>query len=417
MMASRCQVFFVVLCVALTDGSLLQASGKGRVGVRHASPDLPHFASFVDSFRRSYEVGSEEYEHRHALYESRVAEVRRHNANKGRRWNAGVNALSDWTEIELSGLQGWKGGKRATAGSSSEAHFASSRPHSDMRLIQDVKNGTTLPKDISWLHLDMSNQIQDQGACGSCWAVSAAAVLQAHAEIYGHARTFSAQELVSCVSNPQHCGGTGGCQGATVELALEYVMKNSLADETETPYLGQDKVCAAKKAATLLATSGSDGTSLGMKGWETLPQNQYEPLLQALYDWGPVAVSVAAGKWSQYIDGIFDDCAKDEVIGHAVLLMGYGEGTNAESGKIEKYWTIRNSWGTGWGEKGYIRLLRRDDEASQCGVDHQPEEGTGCDGGPKEVTVCGMCGILYDSSLPHFDGDGSAAKALAFSAR
>jgi len=420
MTANRYQVFLCV-CFSLMDGYGVYAARKERVGLRGVSADLPHFVSFVDLFRRSYKVGSAEYEHRRAIYDSGVERAKQHNLKEERRWTAGVNALSDWTEAELTGLRGWKGGKRGSAGSSSKGHLATSHIHSGLLLSQTTR-GATLPREVNWLHLNMSSQVRNQGGCGSCWAVAAATILEAHAEIYGRPRTFSAQELVACVPNPDHCGGSGGCQGATVELALEYVMKNGLANEAGKPYMGKDEQCASKNAATLLGTSGdilkvSDGIASGMKSWERLPENKYEPLMRALYERGPVGVSVAASSWFSYNEGIFDECDKDAVIDHAVTLMAYGEGGNKVTGHLDKYWTIRNSWGPDWGESGHIRLLRRDDDASEhCGVDNQPEEGTACAGGPKQVTVCGMCGILYDSSLPHFYGDGSAAKARAFNA-
>ena len=119
--------------------------------------------------------------------------------------------------------------------------------------------------------------------------------------------------------------------------------------------------------------------------------------MRALVEKGPVAISVAATPWQSYTAGIFDGCEPDSVIDHAVVLVGYGNDDKVK----EKYWTIQNSWGD-WGEDGRIRILRRDSDETECGIDHQPEVGTGCDGGPKQVTVCGMCGILYDTIVPLF---------------
>lgn len=256
--------------------------------------------------------------------------------------------------------------------------------------------------------------IRDQGACGSCWAITASTVLGAHAEIYNTSqRSFATQELVDCVANPQSCGGEGGCKGATVELAMDFVMHSGLVIPEKNLYSAKDAKCKFPEELALSQTrntgkdlspavvheaaAGDKGLAMGLKAWEKLPENKYEPLLRAVYEHGPVAVSVDATDWHMYEEGIFDLCRPDAIINHAVTLVGYGE----EKGK--KFWRIQNSWGDMYGEDGIIRLLRKDDEeTSTCGVDTQPELGTGCKNGPKQVKVCGACGILYDSVVPHF---------------
>merc|ERR1712061_54511 len=83
------------------------------------------------------------------------------------------------------------------------------------------------------------------------------------------------------------------------------------------------------------------------------------------------------------------------IINHLVQLVGYG--TDADSGL--DYWLVRNSWGSGWGEDGYIRLIR--EATPPCGEDPFPLVGTGCvDDNVPIQTVCGQCGILYDTSYP-----------------
>ena len=89
-----------------------------------------------------------------------------------------------------------------------------------------------------------------------------------------------------------------------------------------------------------------------------LPRNDYNSLMNALVTVGPIAISVAAGgaPWMFYHGGVVDkpdDCGF--VMDHGVTLVGYG---TAKVGLFKKmdYWIVRNSWGAGWGEKGYIRL-------------------------------------------------------------
>jgi hypothetical protein len=189
---------------------------------------------------------------------------------------------------------------------------------------------------------------------------------------------------------------------------MDWVMDHGCATEDEVPYGGDDGTCTTASesssaggflsASTMVGKSGNGAASFGMHGWETLPQNLYAPLMRAVHEKGPVGVAVAAGDLWFYSEGVFDGCGKDAIINHAVVLLGYGE--DSQRGK---YWLLQNSWGTFWGESGTFRLLRRDDaDSAWCGINNQPELGVGCTGGPPQVTVCGICGILYDSVVPHF---------------
>jgi hypothetical protein len=141
------------------------------------------------------------------------------------------------------------------------------------------------------------------------------------------------------------------------------------------------------------------GSEFGMSGWRRLPENQLEPVLMALYENGPVVVSIHAGnEWNLYAKGILNSCKQDTVIDHAVMLLGWGHQDE------HKYWQLQNSWGKDWGEMGFIRIERHDHEEEKnfCGIDNEPLIGSGCTGGPPTVRVCGHCGILNDVVQPHF---------------
>lgn len=351
---------------------------------------LPSFDAFIQKFGRSYKVGSHEYESRAALYEQRVNEAEKLNARTSRSWTAGVNELWDYTPEEFSSLRGWKGGvnQLQTAARSAAVHRVGF-------LGKNSSNSSMwpLPPDKNWLNLKSMQNIRQQEACGSCWAIAASTVMEAHAELHGsHSRTFSVQEIISCVPNPKQCGGTGGCGGATMELAMDWVSRQGCPEESTVPYQGYVGTCQ-----TSMATGATHrGKEFGMHGWYNLPENKQEPLMRAVVEKGPVGVSVAAGTWNLYARGIFDWCGKDAILDHAVALIGYG----VDGGK--KYWTVQNSWGTIWGEGGTMRLLRFDDEKKWCGIDDKPEVGSGCKGGPSTVPVCGMCGMLYNQIVPDF---------------
>jgi len=376
------------------------------------------FLSFVHKHKRGYGPGSPEFHERFAHFRRSLAVVEAQNARPNRLWDAGVNELSDWSPAELKQLLGWrgvaapKGGRAMALGQGSTFR---------------ANGGKTIPlptQFLNWTRLHTASDVADQGACGSCWAVATATVLQAHVEISsGSSHRLSAQQLVSCVANPMECGGAGGCQGATVELALAYVTNHGLTTEHQTPYravTGSCQTTGHQHSQRILAQDLGHGSTqarleeitrtgvhnvgdsdaafaLGMRAWEKLPENSMEHLMRAVVEHGPVAVSVGADGWNSYNAGVFDGCLRDNVINHAVTLLGYG----VDAHRSAKYWTIQNSWGPGWGENGHMRLLRHDND-SYCGTDYQPEMGTACRGGPSSVRVCGMCGILYDSVVPHF---------------
>lgn len=373
----------VALCLALAAA---YAGGLVFVGEDDA------FLEFMTEHARAYMRGTKTYIERRALFQRRLAQVHAQNRRPGRSWTAAINGFSDWTDGELRQLRGWRG----------TARFPSAvRP--PVALPQ-----TELPTQVDWRNLTTAAVAHNQGGCGSCWAVACAEVLDMHVEIYGDQGApifFSSQELVDCVPNPHNCGGTGGCEGGTMELAFGYMLKYGLSTASAYPYTGASQPCAfARDPGELLSPEGDDsvgvwyaqegdaGPSIGITAWERLPMNDYEELMTAVATRGPVVVAVAADDWALYSSGIFDSCPDTEaVVDHAVALIGYGPG----------YWLLRNSWGTNWGEQGNIRLLRSANEGELCAQDHQPEMGVGCDGGPAVVEVCGACGILYDAVLPH----------------
>lgn len=316
------------------------------------------------------------YEERRLLFEQRLAAVFAHNRQRERSWTAGVNKFSDYSDQELRRLLGHR-----RSAQPSHVHHASF-------LEVEVLAGD-LPSSIDYVNRTTvsSGYLRDQGHCGSCWAVAAVAALEMHAEIQlGHTPRLSTQQVIDCTPNPKLCGGQGGCKGATSELALEYIRQKGLAlDADYSARPGSDSPCSDTEFSKVARITG----------WSRVPANDGPALLQAVATKGPILLSVGASNWFMYQEGIFDNCDKDVVINHAVILVGFGQDGS------DMYWKIRNSWGEHWGEDGYMRIKRHNSEHDQyCGIDREPEKGFGCKGGPSEVKVCGMCGILSHPSFP-----------------
>jgi len=246
-----------------------------------------------------------------------------------------------------------------------------------------------LASEVDWRsQMKSTSWVRAQGSCGSCWAVAAVGALETQMEkVSGNAVKLSHQQLVDCVINKQHCGGKGGCDGATAEKAFELTTRTGISSDADYKSLEGGK-CNTNAPSSLSVTN-----------FVRLPVNKASHLLNAVANHGPVVVSADGGEWFSYganADGhfgVFSDCARDTVVNHAVLATGYGES------KVDNklYWLVRNSWGEHWGDNGFIKVERHLGDNDWCGTNKAPEDGVFCDDHPKTAPVCGMCGIASDS--------------------
>jgi len=359
------------------------------LSVTEATRASTQSVSAYEDFRRQFGVERQEQDEasflaRAALFEQRREEVARHNAQPGISWEKAINKFADYTPSEFTALLGHRPLRRTE-----EPQLAASAS------FLQLKPKAPLEASVDWnmkLKSNISKLAKNQGGCGSCWAVAAAGSLETHAEAkLGKAHAVSYEQIVDCTENKKECGGKGGCKGATAELALEYVKLHGVVAKADYKGYesGGDQKCHQPSSAFLTTT-----------GYVRLPTNKMQPLLEALATHGPVVVSADASPWGAYSKGVFDGCEKDAVINHAILAMGYGK----DDKENKKFLLIRNSWGPAWGENGYIRLLRHEEEDSFCGIDHKPADGVSCknDEGkyPASMAVCGMCGITSDSAYP-----------------
>jgi len=198
---------------------------------------------------------------------------------------------------------------------------------------------------VDWRDQGVITAVKDQGRCGSCWAFAAAETLESYYALASdNLVQLSQQQILDCTENPQHCGGSGGCGGGTVELAYAQIVKQGgLASEWTYPYLsyfGDANVCNSTRAVPVAV----------MTGFVNLPANQQVPIINHLATEGPLAISVDASKWFLYESGVFDGCNQTNPdLDHAVQLVGYGTDDS-----LGDYWIVRNSWTPAWGESGNV---------------------------------------------------------------
>ena len=373
------------------------------------APGAPTFAEYSLAHSKTY-ADAAERAMREQLYAAKLRSLEAHNASPwGAHYTQGVNKFSDWTDAERAALFGLNKGMlqaRRGAQAAADAADAGSYEAANEEAARAAESEALgkFPAAWDWAKKGALTRPRDQGTCGSCWAFAGTEAIESALFLStGKLAKLSPQAFNDCTPNPKQCGGTGGCEGATFDLLYEYAsnltaggggMGGAVLDAAY-PYTGKDGACRDKSVATHATVAG----------WTDVASNNVTALMAAVLK-QPVAVGVAAMNWGDYMGGVYPHELCDGDIDHAVLLVGWG----VDPG-LGAYWKIKNSWGVGWGEDGYIRLQRR--KAGYCTIDSQPGDGLGCKGGPAKVQVCGACAILYAPSYPtgvKLAGNGTAAE-------
>lgn len=207
-----------------------------------------------------------------------------------------------------------------------------------------------LPTSVDWREKGAVTGVKDQGSCGSCWAFSAVAGIEgANFLKNGKLVSLSEQNLVDCAKDDVD----QGCNGGLMDHAFTYVINNKGIDtESSYPYKGADGSCAFKSSDVGATISSFVDVESGN-----------EKALATAVALQPVSVAIDASIFLQlYFGGVFDIgllCSSSaDKLNHGVTAVGYGTGS-------KDFWIIKNSWGAGWGEKGYFRMARG---KNLCGV-------------------------------------------------
>ncbi len=221
----------------------------------------------------------------------------------------------------------------------------------------DNNNGIQSTAGFDWRSKNVVSSIKDQGQCGSCYSFATLAAMESVYAIKKKSTNvinFSPQQIVDCSS------GNSGCNGGNFEPSVNYISKQGgkIATTASYPYVGKKGKCK---------TDNLNKIDLGKIVYTLITQGDEIAMATALVNYGPMYIAINADSelFMYYSAGVLQvkNCANGPYdLDHAVVVVGYGYDNVLK----KSYWIIKNSWGTDWGENGYIRIAK--DAGNMCGV-------------------------------------------------
>jgi len=331
---------FIVLAVAACVAVYAQQ--------RTLNDNLRLYNDYKLTYGRVYPTEEDSY--RFKCFRANLDLIEQRNALGGERH--GVNAFTDVCADEFKRTHnGYKRNLTFSAdilASSNSAQSSAAGPPA-----APISPSIPINQTVDWRKLGAVTPIKNQGSCGSCWAFSAVANMEGQWFLAGNTLVgLSEEEVTACSTN----GGNSGCNGGDTRPAYEFIISNGGIDsESDYPYSsggGNTGKCKTAKLKNVVAKFTS---------YVQVASNE-----NAMAAWtqvnGPLSVCVDAETWQTYTGGIVKNCNGQE-LDHCVLVVGFNDAHSPP------YWIVKNSWGTSWGEAGYILLEKG---THQCGIQEEP---------------------------------------------
>jgi len=323
-----------IAVIAVLVAAVIATVAASHVRGSHANV-VDQFRAFGMKYNKTYATEAE-WQSRFLVFTANMKKIEQLNAAEAAHGNKmapfGINEFADMSPEEF------KATKLGYVPAENKAVSGSFSP-----------KGVSLPAEVDWRQKGAVSAVKNQGQCGSCWAFSATEEIESMWFLAGHPMVeLSVQQIVSCDTTDSGCGG------GEPYNAYGYVQSaGGLDTEAAYPYTDAN----GDDDATCNFNSG--GIAASISGYQWAAQNGDESALQeAVATVGPISTCVEADTWQYYTGGILSsNCGNS--LDHCVQTVGYGSDSGVS------YWLVRNSWGTTWGEAGYIRIQIGSD---LCGI-------------------------------------------------
>jgi C1A family cysteine protease len=301
------------------------------------------FNDFQERFSKRYET-IEEMQTRFQIFRTNLRNIILHNLDRTQNFTMGVNQFTDLTPQEFKDQ--YISGMKSPVGSYGCKSFTSS--------------ASGAPSSIDWRQKGAVTSVKDQGQCGSCWSFSATAAVEgAWAISTGKLVDLSEQELVDCATGLSY--GSFSCNGGEMDGAFKFIIENGQCSLSSYPYTsGVTKTGGTCQKCSSVAHISSC--------YDVKSKDQIS--LKGAVAKQPVSVAIEADTryFQSYSSGILTSTSCGNTLDHGVTIVSYGTENGID------YWNVKNSWGSSWGEGGYVRIARSSstNDAGICGISLSP---------------------------------------------
>lgn len=294
------------------------------------------FRDFIDKFNKSYIEGSEQYHYRLKVFAESLSRHHRLNDNRQGKEDAwfGINQFSDLTPSEFK-----------------QKFLSIVKPLDASSFVKlnkkvNMNKEKKVPNRVDWRHKKVVSSVKSQGQCGACWAFSIVETMESMVAISTkQLPSLSIQQLIDCAGFGNH-----GCAGGDLCLAVMWLnfTRTAIVTAKEYPLTLKTGSCKTVGKAGVQTSDYLCKTFVGVESG----------MLYLLAHHGPIATAVDSTLWQDYLGGIIQHHC-DKYLNHAVQIVGYDL-----TGDVP-YYIVRNSWGTEFGEGGYLRIKIYD---NLCGI-------------------------------------------------